>query len=388
MASLLIKNGYVISQDAQGRHHRSDILIEGDKIQKISSMIEEPADRIIDADGKLVLPGFIHGHTHLCQTLLKRAFGRASDVLTLRSALDKILLYESKHTEETLYAAARLGLAELIKSGATGIIDMGTLHHQDSIFRAIQESGIRAQSGKAMMDEPEFLPSYMTEPTERSIRESVDLLHRWHGQGNGRIRYGFCPRWQIWNTEGLLREVKQEARRNGVAIHGHAAEGRDEALLILNQRGKRNLVYLNDLGILGPDVQMAHCIWLDEAEMRILAETGTHVTHCPVSNGWGAGIARVPEMLERGVSVALGSDGAVTGNLNMFMEMRAAFNMHQNRLADQVTGAWLPPESILRMATRGGAAAMGMPNELGSLEEGKKADIILLDDGGWARPHG
>ena len=128
---------------------------------------------------------------------------------------------------------------------------------------------------------------------------------------------------------------------------------------------------------------MAHCIWLDETEMRILEDTGTHVTHCPVSNSWGAGIARVPEMITRGINVALGSDGACTGNMNMFHEMKAAHHMHQNRLDDTVSGAQLSPEAILNLAIKGGAAAIGMKEELGSLEENKKADLIILDSGGF-----
>ena len=116
-----------------------------------------------------------------------------------------ITTLESHHTPETLYASARLGLAEMIKSGATGVIDMGTLHHQDSVFQAIEESGIRAQAGKAMMDLTENLPPALQETTEASVKESLDLLHRWHGKANGRIRYGFAPRWQLWNTEGLLK---------------------------------------------------------------------------------------------------------------------------------------------------------------------------------------
>jgi 5-methylthioadenosine/S-adenosylhomocysteine deaminase len=381
MNKILIKRGFLITLDSNNNKYEGDILIENGRISDIAPRIDVEADKIINADGKLVLPGFIHGHLHLCQTLFKRIFGQSNDDTSLMDALDKITYYESKHTPETLYASARLGLVELIKSGTTGIIDMGTLHYQDSVFQAIEESGIRAQAGKAMMDRKENLPPYLQENTQDSMRESVDLLQRWHGKGNGRIRYGFCPRWQLWNTEGLLIEVKQEADRHGAGIHGHAGEGRDEANLMLKQTGKRNLTFLSDIGVIGPNVQMAHCIWLDEQEMQVLKDTGTHPIHCPSSNSWGSGIARVPEMLDRGISVALGSDGAVTGNLNMFVEMRTAFYIHQNRLIDQVSGAWLAPEKILNMATKGGASALGETENLGSLEKGKKADMIILDDG-------
>jgi cytosine/adenosine deaminase-related metal-dependent hydrolase len=273
----------------------------------------------------------------------------------------------------------------MIKAGATAVIDMGTLHYQDSIFRAIAESGMRAQAGKAMMDLTENLPPALRETTEQSLSESIDLLHRWHGKANGRIRYGFAPRWQLWNTEGLLKEIKHEADRNGAGIHGHAGEVQSETPLMLSQRGRRNLKYLEHIGVVGPNVQMAHCIWLDDDELTVLEETGTHVLHCPCCNAkLGSGIARVPEMVARGINVSLGSDGAPSNNnLDMFIEMRLASLVQSYRLGP---GA-LPAHKILHMATRGGARALGMADQLGSLEPGKKADLIILDDGGlYAAP--
>lgn len=376
MATLLIKNGYLITMDDADRRLRGDVLVRDDRIAEIAPRIEESADKVIDADGGLVLPGFVQAHLHLCQSLLR---GQADDVALLEW-LDRITELESHHDEETLYASARLGLAEMIKSGTTALIDMGTLHHQDSVFRAIEESGMRAQAGKAMMDLTENLPPALQETTEQSLTESMDLLHRWHGKANGRIRYGFAPRWQLWNTEGLLIEIKQEADRHGAGVHGHAGEIRDEVAIMLRQRGRRNLKYLEHIGVVGPNVQMAHCIWLDDEELTVLEETGTHVLHCPCCNAkLSSGIARVPEMLARGISVALGSDGSPSNNnLDMFVEMRTASLVNKYRLGAQA----MPAEDVLRIATRGGAAAIGMPDELGVLEVGRKADLIVLDDGG------
>ncbi len=377
MATLLIKQGYIIALDGAGRRFYGDILIRDDRIERIAPRIEAQADKVIDASGMLVLPGFVQAHLHLCQTLLR---GQADD-MGLMDWLDTITGLEALHTPETLYASARLGLAEMIKSGTTAVIDMGTLHHQDSVFRAIEESGIRAQAGKAMMDLTENLPPALRETTEDSLKESMDLLHRWHGQANGRIRYGFAPRWQLWNTEELLIAIKQEADRHpGVGIHGHAAEIKEEVDLMLQQRGLRNLQYLEKIGVVGPNVQMAHCIWIDEDEMRIMAESGTHALHCPCCNTkLGSGIAKVPEMLARGINVALGSDGAPSNNnLDMFVEMRVASIIHKYRLGP----AAFPAEDTLRLATNGGAAALGLADTIGSLEEGKKADLIILDDGG------
>jgi 5-methylthioadenosine/S-adenosylhomocysteine deaminase len=363
--------------NSKNQQIKSDLFIEDRKIKKIASRVEARADIVINAEGMIVLPGFVQSHVHLCQSLLR---GQADDQ-PLLDWLDTITGLEFRHTPETLYASARIGLAEMIKSGTTSIIDMGTLHYQDSIFEAILESGMRAQAGKAMMDLTENLPPLLQETTEDSIKESIDLMHRWHGKADGRIRYGFAPRWQLWNTTELLQEIKREADNNpGVGIHGHAGEIEYEVEAMIKRTGMRNLKYLESIGVVGPNIQMAHCIWLDEEEYQVMAETGTHALHCPCCNTkLGSGIAKVPEMLEKGINVALGSDGAPSNNnLDMFMEMRMASLIHKYRLGAER----MPAEDVLRMATMGGAKAIGMEDQVGSLEEGKIADIILLDDGG------
>jgi|TARA_B100000315_G_scaffold150373_2_gene139108 cytosine/adenosine deaminase-related metal-dependent hydrolase len=376
MGKTLIKNGHILTMDADDTRCTGDILIDGERIEKIASCIDERADRVIDATGGLVLPGFVQSHIHLCQTLFR---GQADDQ-PLLDWLNTMTDLESRHTPETLYASARLGLAEIIKSGTTAIIDMGTVHHQDSVFTAMDESGIRGQSGKAMMDLTENLPPALRETTEDSMSESMDLLHRWNGKAGGRIRYGFAPRWQLWNTDGLLREIKTESDRHDVGVHGHAGEIQYEVPAMLHQRGRRNLKYLEHIGLVGPRVQMAHCIWLDDDELDVLSETGTHVMHCPCCNlKLGSGIARIPEMLARGISVSLGSDGAPSNNnLDMFIEMRVASLIHKYRLGAEA----LPAREVLGMATKGGAAALGLSDQIGSLEPEKKADLIILDDGG------
>lgn len=221
MTTILIKNGYLVTMDVEGSRFYGDIYIEGKYIKQIAKYIDLPADKVIDAGGMLILPGFVQSHIHLCQSLLR---GQADDQ-PLLDWLDTITSLEFRQTPETLYASARIGIGEMIKSGTTSLIDMGTLHHQDSIFEAIEESGIRAQAGKAMMDLTENLPPLLRETTEDSLRNSIDLMHKWHGKAGGRIRYGFAPRWQLWNTTELLQTIKQEADSHpGVGIHGHAGE--------------------------------------------------------------------------------------------------------------------------------------------------------------------
>jgi 5-methylthioadenosine/S-adenosylhomocysteine deaminase len=382
MSTILIKNGYLISMESERSKFYSDIYIEGNLIKEISPQIEKTADVVIDASDMLVMPGFVQAHIHLCQSLLR---GQADDQ-PLLDWLDTITSLEFRHTPETLYASARIGIAEMIKSGTTAIIDMGTLHHQDSVFQAIEESGIRAQAGKAMMDLTENLPPLLRESTEDSLKNSIDLMHKWHGKADGRIRYGFAPRWQLWNTTELLQTIKSEADSHpGVGIHGHAGEIEYEVEAMMQQTGKRNLEYLDSIGVVGPNVQMAHCIWLNDDEYQVMADTGTHALHCPCCNTkLGSGIARVPEMLEKGINVALGSDGAPSNNnLDMFIEMRLASIIHKYRLGAEK----MPAEDVLKMATMGGAKAIGMADQIGSLKEGKIADLILLDDGGlYAAP--
>ncbi len=382
MTSILIKNGYLLTMDLGGSRFYGDIYIEGKQIKEIAPEINKAADKVIDATGMVVLPGFVQSHIHLCQSLLR---GQADDQ-PLMDWLDTITSLEFRHTPETLYASARIGIAEMIKSGTTSVIDMGTLHHQDSVFKAIEESGIRAQAGKAMMDLTENLPPLLQESTEDSLKNSIDLMHRWHGKADGRIRYGFAPRWQLWNTTELLQTIKYEADNNpGVGIHGHAGEIEYEVEAMIKQTGMRNFKYLESIGVVGPNVQMAHCIWLDEDEYKVMADTGTHALHCPCCNTkLGSGIAKVPEMLEKGINVALGSDGAPSNNnLDMFIEMRLASVIHKYRLGAEA----MPAEDVLNMATMGGAKAIGMADQIGSLEEGKIADIIILDDGGlYAAP--
>jgi 5-methylthioadenosine/S-adenosylhomocysteine deaminase len=382
MSTILIKNGYFICMDVDDSRFYGDIYIEGNLIKEISPQIEKSADIVVDASGMLVLPGFVQSHVHLCQSLLR---GQADDQ-PLLDWLDTITSLEFRHTPETLYASARIGIAEMIKSGATSIIDMGTLHHQDSVFQAIEESGIRAQAGKAMMDNTENLPPLLRESTEDSLKNSIDLMHKWHGKAGGRIRYGFAPRWQLWNTTELLQTIKQEADNNpGVGIHGHAGEIEYEVEAMIKQTGMRNFLYLDSIGVVGPNVQMAHCIWLNDDEYQVMADSGTHAMHCPCCNTkLGSGIARVPEMLEKGINVALGSDGAPSNNnLDMFIEMRLASVIHKYRLGAEK----MPAEDVLKMATNNGARAIGMEDQIGSLEEGKIADLIILDDGGlYAAP--
>jgi 5-methylthioadenosine/S-adenosylhomocysteine deaminase len=256
---------------------------------------------------------------------------------------------------------------------------METVRHTEEVFRVVEESGFRATVGKCMMDKGDEVPAGLREGREDSIRESLALLEKWHGRADGRVRYCFAPRFAVSCTRDLLERVAELARERGVMIHTHASENRSEIELVESETGMRNVLYLDSLGVSGPHVLLAHCVHLDESEVELLASKGTHVAHCPSSNmKLGSGVAPVSEMLERGVSVTLGADGAPCNNrLDMFTEMRSAALLQKvSRGADA-----LPAARVLRMATAGGARALGLEGEVGSLEVGKRADINILELG-------
>jgi 5-methylthioadenosine/S-adenosylhomocysteine deaminase len=259
---------------------------------------------------------------------------------------------------------------------------MESVRHTEAVFRAVEETGFRATVGKCLMDKGDGVPEGLREQTDESISESLALLEGWHGRAGGRIRYCFAPRFAVSCTRGLLEEVGRHAAERGVIVHTHASENLDEIAMVERETGRRNIEYLSEVGLTSSRTVLAHCVWVNEGEMEILARTGTHVAHCPSSNlKLGSGFAPVADMLARGVRVSLGADGAPCNNrLDMFTEMRTAA-LIQKALRGPET---LPAATVLRMATIEGARALGLDGEIGSIEVGKRADLILLN---LERPH-
>lgn len=354
---------------------RGDILIEGDKIKEVGKSLNIEADYIIDATGKVVIPGLIQTHIHLTQTLYR---GQADDLELMDWLKKRVWPLEGSHTAESNYVSAKLGIAELIKGGTTSIIDMETVSHTEPAIDAIYESGIRAMTGKCMMDYGRGVPDTLMENTEDSIKESVRILKKWHGRGNGRIQYAFAPRFVVSCTEELLIRVRDLAKEYDVSIHTHASENRGEIQLVQEDRGMRNIIYLHKLGLTGEKLILAHCIWLDDEEMKILSETGTHIVHCPSSNmKLASGIAKIPELLDMGANVSIGADGApCNNNLDIFKEMSLAALIQKARLLSPTV---MPAHKVFEMATLNGARALGMEDKLGSIEVGKKADIVIVN---------
>jgi 5-methylthioadenosine/S-adenosylhomocysteine deaminase len=374
--TVLIKGGTVVTSDAADTVVKGDVLVRGGRIGAVGDVPNADADVTVDARGCAVLPGFVQTHVHLCQTLFR---GAADDLQLLDWLKRRVWPMEAAHDADSLRASARLGVAEMIRGGTTCALTMETVRHTEEVFRVVEESGFRATVGKCMMDKGEGVPAGLWEEAEDSVRESLALLEKWHGRAGGRVRYCFAPRFAVSCTRGLLERVAALARERGVMIHTHASENRSEIELVERETGMRNVEYLDSLGVSGAHVLLAHCVHLSEGEVGLLASKGTHVAHCPSSNmKLGSGVAPVTEMLERGVSVSLGADGAPCNNrLDMFTEMRTAALLQKvSRGADA-----LPASRVLRMATRGGARALGLEDEVGSLEVGNRADVTVVELG-------
>ena len=343
-----------------------DIHVRDGLFVDIRPAIDLEGVKVRDMDGAYIGPGFVQAHIHLCQTLFR---GMAEDLELLRWLGERIWPMEAAHDEESAYWSARLGLTELLLSGTTSILDMGTLRHTDSIFKACEEVGIRATVGRAMMDRPN--PAGLSMAAEENLRGACDEADRWHGKG--RLKYGFAPRFVPSCTEGLLLETIAEARRRGALLHTHASENTDELELVRSLTGRDNIEYLGDVGLLGKDVCLAHCIHLDQHGYELLRDTGTTVVHCPSSNlKLASGIADTSKMIRMGINVAIGADGAACSNrLDIFSEMRLAALIQ--KIPHGVSS--LSPEAVMNMATLAGARALGENG--GKVEAGANADFVV-----------
>ncbi|MCA1561588.1 MAG: 5'-deoxyadenosine deaminase [Acidobacteria bacterium] len=378
--STLIRNATILTMNDSLDIVEGSVVVRDGRITAVGTALDGQHDSVVDAGGNYLLPGFIQTHVHLCQTLFR---GWADDMPLLEWLRRRVWPMEAAHSPRTLRASTRLAASELLLSGTTTVLSMETVHHTDVVFEALAEIGLRAVVGKCMMDADEGVPPGLREKTRQSVDESLALKRQWDGAANGRLHAAFAPRFAVSCSRELLEAVAALSARDGALIHTHASESRDEVDIVRRiSGGSSNLEYLAATGLATRHLCVAHCVWVTEREQELLAERNVKVMHCPGSNlKLGSGIAPVPEMRARGISVSLGADGAACNNrLDMFEEMRLAATLQAMRRSP---GA-LTARDVLWMATREGARALGLEAEIGSIEVGKRADLILVERD---RPH-
>ena len=363
---LVFKGARVLVCDEAGTIADTDVAVSGDRIVAMGRELHGFEE--VDCRGKWLMPGFVQTHIHLVQTLFR---GLADDLVLLDWLRTRIWPLEHAHDIDSTATSARLGINELLGGGTTAALDMATVAHTDAVFHAASASGLRLFCGKAQMDRPN--EAGLSEDLDASMVSAGDLADRWHGRG--RMRYAYAPRFVPSCTDALLRATGQEARKRGCLIHTHASENVDEVALVRALTGQDNVVHLHHLGLTGPDVVLAHCIHLTNAEEDLLARTGTSVVHCPSSNlKLASGIARIPELIAKGVHVSIGADGSPCNNrLDAFAEMRLAALLPKPRLGATTMSA----RTVVGLMTREGASALGI--DAGIVSVGKLADLIMLD---------
>jgi len=368
MADILIKNGYVITMDGPPIENGC-VLVEDSKITYVGKE-EKPAEKVIDAKNCVVMPGMINTHTHIGMTLFR---GYADDLPLQQWLEDHIWPAEAKLTHDDLYIGTMLGCLEMIRSGTTAFADMYI--HVDSVARAVEESGMRAALSYGMIDLGD------KSRADSELAEGKRFFNTWNDAAQGRITAMYGPHAPNTCSREFLVRVKEQAVKDNARIHIHVLETKAELNQMKEQFGMCSVNMLDELGFLGPDVLAAHCIWLSGGDMDILANRNVNIAHCPISNmKLASGIAPVPELLERGANVALGTDGCASNNsLDMFEEMKTTALLHKVKSMDPTT---LPAEEVIKMATLNGAKALGVP--VGVLRPGMLADIIIVD---MYKPH-
>lgn len=331
-------------------------------------------DEVFDYPHYTLIPGFVQTHVHLCQTLFR---GLAEELTLLDWLKLRIFPLENAHNKDSLRQSCKLGLNELLLSGTTTILDMGTLRYQQVIFSEIMKSGMRGFSGKCMIDQNDLCDEFKSS-TKSELQDVVQLAQNYHNFQNGRIKYAFAPRFVLSCSEELLKETKEIAKDfPGSLYHTHSSENINEIKEVRKRFGKENIEYFDYLDLLDDHTILAHCVHTNQAERKILKEKNIRVAHCPSANlKLGSGIAPIPEYLNERISVSLGADGApCNNNLSIFHEMRLSSLIQKLKHGPGIMSA----RQIFRMATIDGANALHLGNEVGSIETGKFADIVLLD---------
>jgi len=348
--------------------------ITGDTIslvQNHGSAVPE-GKKVIDAQGGLVLPGLINGHTHAAMTLFR---GLADDLPLMDWLSHYIFPVESRMDADFVYTGALLACAEMIMSGTTTFCDMYLFEQE--VARAAHEAGVRCIVGEALYDFES--PNYGS--VEKGLQYTEELIRDWHS--DPLVSVAVEPHSLFTCSPDLLVACHEIARRHEVPLVTHVAETRTEIEKVREKYGKTPIAHLDSLGMLGPHLVADHCVHLGEQDMELISNNDVKVIHNPESNmKLASGVAPVPDMIARGIIVGLGTDGcASNNNMDLFTEMDTAAKLHKVYCMDTTV---MDAVTVFRMATIEGARALGLEHYAGSLEAGKKADIIILDT---RKPH-
>lgn len=362
--SILVKGGLVVTQNWKREVLKGDVLIENGKIASVGHAKARP-DEVVDASGCVVMPGLINCHTHVAMSLMRSI----ADDVKLDKFLDKTFAIDAKRTPEDVAVGATLGCLEMARSGTTTFVDM--YYSEDAIAKSVEEVGLRGYLGWTVLDEK------FTTQKGKPIKNCEDFI-RSH-KGRPLIKPLVALQGVYVCSDETLMEGKELAAKEKTFCHYHLSETRLEVYEFQKLKGKRPVEHLAEIGFLSKGDLAAHSVWLTINEVRALARAEVNVAHCPTSNMKLAsgGIAPLPEMFHEGVNVSLGTDGCSSNNtLDMFLEMKFASLMHK---AHRWDAAVLPAQKCLDMATVDAAKCIGADKELGSIEPGKKADLIILD---------
>ncbi|ORY03716.1 amidohydrolase [Basidiobolus meristosporus CBS 931.73] len=386
---MLFTNATIITMNA-----RREIILngairtEGNRIADIGKAAEltarYPDEKVVDVEGKLIIPGLVNTHVHLAQSLLR---GAADDLELIGWLCERVWVLQGNFTNEDGYAAARLTIAEMLKSGTTTFLEAMLAHRYgfDGIAEACIESGIRACLGGIVMDVGTYatkdsfaMHPGLVEDRETSLLGVLKAHDKWHGSGDDRVHVWFGARTPGGVTPELYREMCSIAKEKDMGITMHCAEVSADMKYCKEKYDLSPVGFAESVGMLGKKTVLVHMVWLEDEDMEKLRESGTHVSHNPTSNcKLASGICKVPELLDNQVNVCLGTDGAPCNNTyDMIREMHLAAILHKARTLDPVI---VPAETALEMATINGAKALGLEDEIGSLEIGKKADLVVVD---------
>lgn len=373
---LLIRGGTLLPMDDGPTSVRGDVLVQGRQIAAVGRVAAPDGARILDASGCYVMPGLVQVHVHLVQTIFR---GLAEDLSLLDWLRARVWPLEAGHDDDSIRASVRLGISELLLTGTTTILDMGTTHGGDVVFEELVRSGIRARAGQAMMDTGEGVPARLLERTRSSLDAAAALIKRWHGHDSGRIQYAYAPRFALTSTRNMLEAVGTLAKIGSHIVHTHSNENVAEGALVERATGSAPIAYLEQTGIASERAVIAHAVHLSEDEMRILRASGAKVAHCPSSNlKLASGVADLVGLRGAGITVGIGADGAACNNrLDAFEELRLAALLARTRHGPSAISA----ADVLRMGTAGGAHALRAESEIGTLAVDKRADIVILDSG-------